>query len=92
MPPCSIYTINVIAVDCESCFHPSCILITMEISSDKVIDKASQNNVVEVQVSVNIAVLRVMKILVHSIMGLYNNMDWTRYITALFMIHVCAVQ
>ena len=65
----------------------------MEISSDKVIDKASQDNIVEVQVSMNIAVSRVMKILVHSIMGLYNNMDWTRYnITTLFMIHVCAVQ
>ena len=65
----------------------------MEMSSDKVIDKASQDNIVEVQVSMNIAVSRVMKILVHSIMGLYNNMDRTRYnITTLFMIHVCAVQ
>ena len=65
----------------------------MEMSSDKVIDKASQNNT-EVQVSMNIAVSRVMKILVHSIMGLYyNNMDQTRYnIATLFMIHVCAVQ
>ena len=67
----------------------------MEMSSDKVIDKASQDNIVEVQVSMNIAVSRVMKILVHSIMplGLYNNMDRTRYnITTLFMIHICAVQ
>ena len=64
----------------------------MEMSSDKVIDKAPQNNI-EVQVSMNIAVSRVMKILVHSIMGLYNNMDRTRYnITTLFMIHICAVQ
>ena len=74
----------VIAVDCESYIHPSCIIITME--SDKVIDKASQNNVVEVQVSVNIVVSRVMKMLVHSIMGLYNNMDRTRYTATLFMI------
>ena len=34
----------------------------MEISSDKVNDKASQDNIVEVQVSMNIAVSRVMKI------------------------------
>ena len=45
----------VIAVDCESYIHPSRIVITMEMSSDKVFNKAFQNNV-EVQVSVNIAV------------------------------------
>ena len=68
--------------DCESYIHPSCIVITMEMPSDKVVDKASQN-VVEVQVSMNIAVSRVMKMLVHSIMGLYNNMDRTRYTATL---------
>ena len=59
----------------------------MEMSSDKVFNKASQNNVVEVQVSVNIAVSCVMKMLVHSIMWLYNNVDWTRYTATFFMIH-----
>ena len=40
----------VIAIDCESYIRPSCSVITMEMSSDKIVDKASQNNV-EVQVS-----------------------------------------